>query len=84
MLRNELKKTIRHCLPAGAFYCFPSIQKLGMDSETFGMRLLKEAKVAVVPGKFFDGEGFVRISYCYSDEGLEKGMDRMERFLRSL
>lgn len=70
--------------PEGAFYCFPSIQKLGMDSETFAMRLLKEAKVAVVPGKFFDAEGFVRISYCYSDEGLEKGMDRMERFLRSL
>lgn len=70
--------------PEGAFYCFPSIEKLGMDSETFAMRLLKEGKVAVVPGKFFDAEGFVRISYCYSDEGLEKGMGRMEQFIRSL
>ena len=70
--------------PKGAFYVFPDITKFGMDSGEFCTRLIKEAKVATVPGSCFGAEGHIRISYCCSDENLKKGMDRLEQFLQSL
>lgn len=70
--------------PFGAFYVFPSIKKLGMTSDEFAERLLKEEKVAVVPGTAFGlcGEGFLRISYAYSIEDLKVALDRMEQFVK--
>jgi aminotransferase len=70
--------------PKGAFYVFPDITKFGMDSGEFCTRLIKEAKVATVPGSCFGAEGHIRISYCCSDENLQKGMDRLEQFLLKL
>jgi aminotransferase len=70
--------------PKGAFYVFPDITKFGMDSGEFCTRLIKEAKVATVPGSCFGAEGHIRISYCCSDENLQKGMDRLEQFLQNL
>ena len=70
--------------PEGAFYIFPDISKFGMDSETFCTRLIQEAGVACVPGSCFRGEGHIRISYCYSDEELEEGLDRLAGFLGKL
>jgi aminotransferase len=46
--------------------------------------MIKEGKVAAVPGACFGAEGYVRLSYCYSDEELQKGLDRMEVFIRNL
>ena len=70
--------------PEGAFYVFPGIQKYGMDSETFCRRMLSEGFVGVLPGTYFGADGFVRISCCYGDEALQEGLDRMERFLKTL
>ena len=72
--------------PYGAFYVFPSIQQFGLTSEEFAMRFLREEEVAVVPGTAFgdSGEGFLRISYAYSIEKLEKAMDKMEKFINKL
>jgi aminotransferase len=69
--------------PFGAFYVFPSIKSLGMSSDEFATRLLKEEKVAVVPGTAFGdcGEGFLRISYAYSIENLKIAIERMGRFV---
>lgn len=69
--------------PFGAFYVFPSIKEFGLSSEDFATQLLKEEKVAVVPGNAFgeSGEGFVRISYAYSMENLKEALDRLERFV---
>lgn len=69
--------------PFGAFYVFPSIKSLGMTSDEFASELLKEEKVAVVPGTAFGdcGEGFLRISYAYSLEELQKATSRIERFV---
>jgi aminotransferase len=52
--------------PKGAFYAFPSIQKTGRSSREFSLNLLKEQKVAVVPGSAFgpSGEGYVRCSFA--------------------
>ncbi|QMT16560.1 aminotransferase class I/II-fold pyridoxal phosphate-dependent enzyme [Planococcus maritimus] len=72
--------------PNGAFYIFPSIEKFGLPSYEFAIRLLKEGGVAAVPGSAFTeyGEGFLRISYAYSMPILELGMDRLEKFVASL
>jgi aminotransferase len=69
--------------PYGAFYVFPCIKSLGMTSEEFATKLLKEEKVAVVPGTAFGdcGEGYLRISYAYSIENLKIALERMERFV---
>ncbi len=72
--------------PFGAFYAFPSIKKFGMTSDEFATRLLKEEKVAVVPGTAFGdcGEGFLRISYAYSLEDLKEALGRLEKFVRRI
>ena len=72
--------------PKGAFYTFPSIKISGMSSNDFCESLLKEKKVAVVPGSAFGdcGEGFVRASYCYSTEHIKEALSRIEDFLRGI
>ena len=72
--------------PKGAFYAFPSIKVSGMDSETFCETLLREKKVALVPGNAFGacGEGFVRASYCYSTSHIREALSRIEEFLKEL
>lgn len=70
--------------PEGAFYVFPSIEQFGLDSSEFCTRMIREGKVAAVPGSCFGAEGYIRLSYCYSDAELKKGLDRMEAFLQTL
>lgn len=72
--------------PFGAFYVFPSIKKFGLSSDEFASRLLREEKLAVVPGTAFGdcGEGFLRISYAYSLADLKKGLERLQRFINKL
>ena len=72
--------------PFGAFYMFPSIKKFGMSSDEFATRLLKEEKIAVVPGTAFGdcGEGYLRISYAYSIEDLKVALDRIDKFIKKL
>jgi len=69
--------------PRGAFYAFPSVAPTGMTSEEFAERLLREDKVAVVPGNAFGacGEGFVRCSYATSMPLIEEAMARMAAFV---
>ena len=70
--------------PRGAFYAFPSIKSTGMTSEEFAERLLKEQKVAVVPGDVFGdcGAGYLRCSYATSREELIEALARIEAFLK--
>ena len=86
-LLNEFEKIGIDCFtPYGAFYTFPSIKKFGMSSDEFAERLLKEQKVAVVPGTAFGacGEGYLRISYAYSIEDLKLALERIAAFINSL
>ena len=86
-LLHELKSMNLQCFePLGAFYVFPNISRFGMTSEEFATRLLKEEKVAVVPGSAFGdgGEGFIRISYAYSLESLKKALARVRNFIERL
>lgn len=72
--------------PKGAFYVFPSIRSTGLSSQEFCERLIYSKHVAVVPGDAFgaSGEGFVRISYCYSVGHITEALERMEAFLKEL
>ncbi|MBR3686406.1 MAG: aminotransferase class I/II-fold pyridoxal phosphate-dependent enzyme [Clostridia bacterium] len=84
---NGFNKIGMDCFePKGAFYCFPSIKRTGMTSEEFCEELLRSKKVAVVPGSAFgkSGEGFVRVSYCYSTDHIKEALSRIEEFLEEV
>ncbi|MGA2176536.1 MAG: pyridoxal phosphate-dependent aminotransferase [Verrucomicrobiota bacterium] len=66
----------------GAFYLFPNISGTGLKSMEFSAQLLERQKVAVVPGVAFGADDYVRISYATSMENIEKGLERMEQFVR--
>ncbi len=86
-LLSEFERIGLPCFePYGAFYVFPCIKKFGMTSDDFCTRLLKEEKLAVVPGNAFgdSGEGYIRISYAYSMENLKTAMGRFENFISRL
>ncbi len=72
--------------PEGAFYVFPCIRSTGLSSEEFCERLIREERVAVVPGPAFGacGEGFVRVSYSYSVKHIAEALKRIERFVHKL
>ena len=68
----------------GAFYLFPNISQTGLKSADFCARLLEQEKVAAVPGIAFGADDYLRISYATSLANIEKGLDRLERFVKSL
>ena len=75
--------------PRGAFYAYPNIgvafgKKGIQNSMQFAERLLREAHVAVVPGEAFGTSQHIRISYATSMKELERGLDRIHRFMESL
>jgi len=69
--------------PEGAFYAFPCIKRSGLNSLEFAEKLLKEEKVAVVPGTAFGKEydDYIRISYASSFDNLKEAIVRTEKFL---
>jgi aspartate aminotransferase len=73
------------CLRAeGAFYLFPNVRSLGLNSTDFSARLLEEELVAVVPGGAFGADDYVRLSYATSDSVIDKGLERLGRFCARL
>jgi aminotransferase len=72
--------------PLGAFYTFPCIKSTGLSSEEFAERLVKEKRVAVVPGTAFgkSGEGYVRISYAQSLKNIKIALKRIEEFVEEV
>lgn len=68
----------------GAFYLFPNISKLGLNSTEFCAKLLEQEKVAAVPGIAFGADEYLRISYATGMANIEKGLDRLERFAKTL
>lgn len=86
-LVSNLRRLGMDCFePYGAFYVFPSVKRFGMSSEAFATQLLREERVAIVPGTAFGscGEGFMRISYAYSIQNLKRALERIEHFVGRL
>ncbi len=87
LILNGLRDMGLECFePFGAFYIFPNISKFGMTSAEFCERLLREERLAIVPGSAFgdSGEGFLRISYAYSVENIKLALARLKRFIDKL
>ncbi len=72
--------------PRGAFYVFPKITATGLSSREFSLRLLREKKVAVVPGSAFgpSGEGHVRCSYATALDQIKIAVERIGEFCAEL
>lgn len=72
--------------PLGAFYTFPCIKSTGLSSDEFATRLVKEKRVAVVPGTAFgeSGEGYIRISYAQSLKNIKIALKRIEEFVKEI
>jgi aminotransferase len=73
-------------MPQGAFYAFPSLAATGLDGTAFATRLLQEQRVAVVPGTAFGqaGNGHIRLTYAASMDNIERAMERIRAFLKTL
>ena len=97
--RNYMVKTLEKMnnlsiiKPQGAFYIMINIDKcLGkeingekiIDSMDFSAKLLEHEKVAVIPGKAFGLDNYVRVSYATSMELIEKGLERINKFINKL
>ena len=69
--------------PRGSFYAFPNIESTGLSSKEFATRLLKEEKVACVPGSAFGacGEGFLRCCFATSLDQIQIATERMANFV---
>lgn len=73
-------------VPEGAFYAFPSVAETGLSEIDFSERLLKEQRVAVVPGSAFGvgGADHLRCAYAVSRKQLTEALGRMETFIAGL
>ena len=83
--RLRAMKGVTAQMPQGAFYAYPNVSAAftnGIaDSLQFAEKLLAEEFVAVVPGEAFGTNDHIRISYATSMKELERGLDRIERFI---
>ena len=72
--------------PRGAFYVFPKIASTGLTSREFSLQLLREKKVAVVPGSAFgaSGDGHVRCSYATALDQIKIAIERIGEFCSGL
>jgi aspartate aminotransferase len=70
--------------PDGAFYLFANIDKTGLNSLDFCKLLLESQQVAVIPGVAFGADNCIRLSYATDMVTIEKGIERLNKFVRSL
>jgi aspartate/methionine/tyrosine aminotransferase len=77
---------VRCLKPRGAFYCFPNVSAVPMNSKKLADHLLNEAGVAALSGTAFGkfGEGYLRVSYANSVENLREGLRRMKQVIEAL
>ena len=73
--------------PRGAFYAYPNVaramQSMGCETSVdFSRLLIKEARVATVPGSAFGTDGYIRISYATSRENLKEGFSRIKELVK--
>lgn len=78
------KMGLEYTVPEGGFYVFPSIKKYGISSDEFCRRMISEAGLAATPGFCFGDDEHIRLTYCYSDEQLEEGLNRLESFINNI
>jgi aspartate aminotransferase len=70
--------------PNGAFYVFIDISQTGLKSQDFCQKLLETQKVAAIPGIAFGADDCIRLSYATDLKTIEKGLDRIDKFVSTL
>ncbi|MDB9508334.1 pyridoxal phosphate-dependent aminotransferase [Microcystis aeruginosa CS-338/01] len=70
--------------PNGAFYVFIDISQTGLKSRDFCQKLLETQKVAAIPGIAFGADDCIRLSYATDLKTIEKGFDRIDKFISTL
>lgn len=70
--------------PNGAFYVFIDISQTGLKSQDFCQKLLETEKVAAIPGIAFGADDCIRLSYATDLKTIEKGFDRLDKFIGTL
>jgi aspartate aminotransferase len=75
---------IKPLKPEGTFYMFCDIRQTGLTSFDFCSRLLEEKLVSCIPASSFGKEGFIRISFSTSSEQIDKGINRIDSFIKEL
>ena len=67
--------------PESTFYAFPNISSFGMSSWDFAKYMVKEHKLALLPGSIFgeNGEGFARLSFATSSKNIETALEKLEK-----
>jgi len=73
-------------MPDGAFYVFPNVKKLGLNSRYIMMKLLNQGHVATLHGEAFGpaGAGYLRLSYATSLENIKEGLNRIKQTVEEL
>lgn len=83
---DRLSSVFEYQKPAGSYLMFPKIllEEGSTDSATFCKKLLREARVSTTPGIAFGptGQGHLRLSFCVSEEMIDKAFDRMEAYFK--
>lgn len=90
--RERITKLISHSdlhagrPPEGTFFYFLDIRKYGMDAQSLADLLMEQSGVVTVPGSLYGpaGEGFLRISFAYSEDTLQRGLEALIRFFQRL
>ena len=94
-LRDHIVKGLRSIpgikctVPEGAFYAYPNVSaffgRSGVKSASdLAGKLLREAHVATVPGEGFGTRDHIRVSYATTIAELDRGLERMRKFLTML
>ena len=82
---DNLENIFRYVKPNGSYLMFPKIVvEEGKDSTSFCKKMLREAKVSTTPGIAFGptGESHLRLSFCVSEEEINKAFDRMDKYFK--
>lgn len=80
---DRIKDYFSYVTPKGAYYLMARYRLPGMDSMTFALRMLQEARVITIPGAAFGptGEGHVRMSFGGSEAEIEEAFERIEKWV---
>ena len=83
---ENCERDVKHMVSEGAFYVFPCIKSTGLTSDEFCEQLLYKKRIAVIPGTAFGdcGEGYIRVSYAYSQKHLMEAMQKIKEFIDEL
>ena len=82
--RLNAMKGVSCLTPKGTFYTFPNISGLKKGSLELAADLLETVRIAVVPGVAFGRDANIRMAFADSEENLEEGLNRLEKYIDEL